>query len=799
MKKLFSILLAVMLCAVSAFGAFAEADAQGGYVLMNIPYDAFYAAEADNASALDAVSSSTLMKPRTAGLAGGSYHVDPEGSDISGVIFPVHVEDMSALAAMGGVEITDESSVEITVTNRGEESTTVFTGAEALFEAPSYSWYVLSDEPAVYKTLSDGVFGAVNAEPAALEAEAAFVYDRHADMVIRVNGADEALENVNVSAVVLTADDGTRVGLRHIANLWRKAQIGFALDGDIYAALKGKRVAKITYYTPDGLYSVDADLAIPDDPLLPRLNGTYIDLFPEFAKEDFKEYWMECIGEYVDDAETAEACYAAMTQGFMGTLKGQEAIDAYGADPASMVFDCYLENGLSRFTVNGDVFSGVDAEGNEIFRHAYHYLEDVDVTFYGQPTGTQLHVYATDDADAGMFTYFAFADDTIAETQHVEFRYGESLENMGSYTEGEYAYWLAGAINDNYKESQIKDCIHLFVSENLGEEEAEAGDAEPIEIDTAEALAAVADDLSGYYVLTADIDLGGAEWTPLGAFVSTLDENGEASELPDMTAAFTGQGHTISNYVINQPEGYALGLFGCVANATIENLSVKDATVDGTTMLGAVVGYTFSSTIANVNAENVAVTAHASEMSAEGMYGGIAGAGMASRIEGCAASADLVIPDGTANAGIVGGGLEMTDVVDCTASGSITAGNGCYGLGGVSGCGFASVEFTGNTAENVTITAGDGCYWIGGVTGYAGGFEDETLGMPVTAFTDCHAKNVAVTAGENVDGVGAIVGAGFFYEGLAEAYGIEAYANPTVFTVTDCDSEGATLNGEALE
>ena len=143
MKRFASFLLVALLCTIFALGALAENTAvQGGYVLMNIPYDKFYEAEVTEASGLDAVSSATLMKPRTAGLAGGSYHVDPNGSDISGVIFPVYVEDLSVLAALGGTEITDESSVEITVTNRGQESTTTFTGSEALIEAPSYSWDV---------------------------------------------------------------------------------------------------------------------------------------------------------------------------------------------------------------------------------------------------------------------------------------------------------------------------------------------------------------------------------------------------------------------------------------------------------------------------------------------------------------------------------------------------------------------------------------------------------------------------------------------------------------------------------
>ena len=67
-----------------------------------------------------------------------------------------------------------------------------------------------------------------------------------------------------------------------------------------------------------------------------ELNGTYIDLFPEFAKEEYKDCWMENIGKFITDAEAAEGTYTAMTQGFMGTLKGQAAIDAYAADPADL-------------------------------------------------------------------------------------------------------------------------------------------------------------------------------------------------------------------------------------------------------------------------------------------------------------------------------------------------------------------------------------------------------------------------------------------------------------------------------
>jgi len=323
-----------------------------------------------------------------------------------------------------------------------------------------------------------------------------------------------------------------------------------------------------------------------------------------------------------------------------------------------------------------------------------------------------------------------------------------------------------------------------------------------IEIGTVEELAAINENLSGSYVLTADIDLAGAEWTPIGAF-APAGESAEEQEIPNAELAFTGtfdgQGHTISNLVINQPEAWAMGLFGCVANTQVGNFTLENATVDAQLMGADVVGYAFNSTVSNVTLKNGKVTAHAGEMSGEGMYGGIVGAGMDSMIENCAAQAEIVLPDGTANAGIVGGGLEMTSVVGCTATGTVTAGSDCYGLGGVSGCGFAAEQFTDCAAENVTITAGDNCFWIGGVTGYAGGYPDAQYGMPVTVFTNCAAKNVTVNAGANADGIGDIVGAGFYNEQVAQSMGAP-FDQPTQFELVNCatDKDGAEADDAAV-
>ena len=525
------------------------------------------------------------------------------------------------------------------------------------------------------------------------------------------------------------------------------------------------------------------------DERLEALQGSFIELFPEFAKEEFHDYWIECISKYVDDPEAAEMFYQTLVGSCMGKLKGQEAVDAYTADPESTVFDCFFTDGVALLKIEGDVISGYDADGKVVFSHTYSYTEDIPMNIGGMTfDGMNFHIYKADEEN-DAFTYFAFADDTPAETYHLEFRYGPALENIGSYYEGEYAYWLAAAIPANYAESNMmQDCIKLFVDENMGELSGEKADV--IEIADAEGLAAINKNLSGNYVLTADIDLAGAEWTPIGTWVPS-GESEEEQEIPSPEFAFTGtfdgNGHTISNLKIDQPEGLALGLFGCISGAEVRNFRLENASVDGSLMSADVVGYSFMSTVDSVVLANGKVTAHMGEMSSEGMFGGIVGAGMGSEISNCTADAEITIPDGMANAGIIGGGLEMTNVSGCSATGTVTAGNDCYGLGGISGCGFAADHFRENTAENIMITAGKNCFWIGGITGYAGGFEDEAFGMPVTVFEKCSVKNVVIAA-EGAEGVGEIVGSGFFNADVAAANGAP-FDEPTVFELVDCIAE----------
>lgn len=93
---------------------------------------------------------------------------------------------------------------------------------------------------------------------------------------------------------------------------------------------------------------------------------------------------------------------------------------------------------------------------------------------------------------------------------------------------------------------------------------ASLGTSAQTEISTAEGLKAMANDLTGEYVLTSDITLS-EEWTPIGNAQNPF------------CGTFNGQGHTINGLRIGGGEN--LGLFGTASGAIIENVRLTNAEV----------------------------------------------------------------------------------------------------------------------------------------------------------------------------------------------------------------------------
>lgn len=216
--------------------------------------------------------------------------------------------------------------------------------------------------------------------------------------------------------------------------------------------------------------------------------------------------------------------------------------------------------------------------------------------------------------------------------------------------------------------------------------------------------------------LTADIDLTGKNWTPIGTSFSNK-----------YTGTFDGGGHTIKGLTVTTNDQF-VGLFGSIGYAgTVKNVMMEDVQITSNRssgFAGGVAGYS-DGTI-----ENCSVSGSVSGT----MYvGGVVGAQWEGSITGCSSSATVKgMVDVGGVVGQTNGGATLTA---CYATGNVTleidprkniAGGGLVGMNGGSR-GLLACYATGN----VTST--------GSSTGYVhiGGF----LGDNYTTVTACYWKN----------------------------------------------------------
>lgn len=252
-----------------------NAVAKEVYVLMNIPYDKFYAAEGVDYA--DAVTSATLNKTRSS-LAAGSYHVSSDGSDITGIVYPVKLEDASALNKL--TQVTDSSKVDITVSMKGKETTTTYEGKDALFESPSYSYYMLSEVPSYYKKATvneDGSLSFGKAEGAEVQTLSNVTADfrtssNYGDYQMNLSGLPDDI--TTVYGVVVGTKEGDSYGLRHVENIWKISKLAWStgfvttahgnqLQYKDYVPMMGQTISKVTYYTNAGIYEIPMSVYVP--------------------------------------------------------------------------------------------------------------------------------------------------------------------------------------------------------------------------------------------------------------------------------------------------------------------------------------------------------------------------------------------------------------------------------------------------------------------------------------------------------------------------------------------------------
>ena len=340
-----------------------------------------------------------------------------------------------------------------------------------------------------------------------------------------------------------------------------------------------------------------------------------------------------------------------------------------------------------------------------------------------------------------------------------------------------------------------------FAAGGGGDPQGSGTENDPYVITTADQLAGIKNNLGAYYKLGDNITLTG-NWEPIGTF-EAANEDGETPKAEKaFTGVFDGNGKTISGLKVNGK--IAAGLFGCVANGTVKNVTIQNAAVSGSCMAAAAVGYAYNSTV-----ENVKLTATESQQStitanvlnyqstdmAPNMVAGIVGAGMDSTIKKCTVENTKMTVTGLAQAagwgsnvhdmGLLGGGLEGTSLEGCTVKNSELSVTGAYsfGIGGLSGCAMGANHVKNCTVNNVQIKLEDNAYLTGGLVGYAGKTDGE-----FTELSGCKSEGVQITAGASSSRIGGLIGGGFYLP-LYKSY----YPVPTSYSVTGHEVTNAAI------
>lgn len=320
--------------------------------------------------------------------------------------------------------------------------------------------------------------------------------------------------------------------------------------------------------------------------------------------------------------------------------------------------------------------------------------------------------------------------------------------------------------------------------------------ADPYRIATAEQLALLASDVNSgdgskshsgeYFILTANIDLSGHVWTPLG--YETYDSGGGSAQ--SFCGYFDGNHKKITGLYVDERTGDEhdknrnAGLFGCIAavstDPVIQNLTIENGTVlagDGTYNnnygAGLLVGnitvsygpdYTVikNCTVSGtVNSANCAsgLVGNASythfencradvKVDGHSCSGGFVGYAFESQFTNCIATGD-VTSTGWSTGGFAGVLYSNTTVKHCSALGNVEANN--WNLGGFAGYAESNVVITDS------ISMGDVKSNVTGFPPKTGGFLGTDWDATVKLET-CHAAGKITTA--RTDTVGGLIGAG---------------------------------------
>ena len=219
------------------------------------------------------------------------------------------------------------------------------------------------------------------------------------------------------------------------------------------------------------------------------------------------------------------------------------------------------------------------------------------------------------------------------------------------------------------------------------------------------------------------------DWIPIGTFY--YGQNHVPFAAP-YSGIFDGQDHTISGLYLKKDDDRSIGLFGCIEEGKIYNVSISDSYFSGATDVGGICGKSHIGTVVNChNAGTINGTIGTSHLG----IGGICGSTYRGTITDCD------------NTGVVNGDTYVGGICGDSTS-PITR---CYNTGNVSGvyrvAGICGNSGSGGYASKITNCSNSGD--IRGSGTYIGGI----CGANFSGISYCNSTGTVAGSGDKIGGI----------------------------------------------
>jgi tetratricopeptide (TPR) repeat protein len=194
-----------------------------------------------------------------------------------------------------------------------------------------------------------------------------------------------------------------------------------------------------------------------------------------------------------------------------------------------------------------------------------------------------LYIFHANDINPDNYVYYGSIESTLARCSNVV-GYGTVVNFLQEASKTD-----SSVVSGNYRFGiKVVDCANKYADSDIfmgtytiaytftslyEDENTPDVPVDVIEISTKEEFLAIANNLSGNYVLTADIDLENIEWVNLGKFSGTLD----------------GRGHRVYNIAHSNGGDATFGIFeDIIAGGKVSRLVLEGTITDAGAWAGAI-------------------------------------------------------------------------------------------------------------------------------------------------------------------------------------------------------------------